>query len=930
MTPEMTAELWAQVRSALETALALPASERAAFLEKLAAKDTLLQHEVAELLATEKEAARLFSIDQWHASAEQLASDGSPGMLVGHYRLLRELGRGGMGAVYLAERADGEYSHQVAVKLVQPSVLSRGMVERFRQERQILARLSHPGISRLLDGGVTDSGMLYAVMEYVEGEPIDLYCERHGLSLAERLTLFLHAAAAVQYAHQQLILHLDIKPANLLVNAKGEPRLLDFGISRIIVESESGAVQGEATVRMLTPRYASPEQAAGKPLGVASDVFSLGTLLYKLLTGRLPYPMEEATPLEAARMIQELPAQTPSRAAPPELHAQLRGDLDLILLKALRKEPERRYATVAAFMEDIERYLTSRPVSAHRDTLAYRASRFVRRHRGALAAASVLLLVLITCVGLVIRSAIVARREEALAQRRLKDVRDLAHSYIFELDPQLEGIPGTVAVRSYIVKTGMRYLDSMSKEAGSDDSLSDELARGYMRLSILENSFIYQSLGAAADARAAMDKAVELETAAYQRNPNDPDHIERYLDVAISAAMTLEADGDIKRYDETLQHLWTIGQPLLTAQHHPLGLLDMGRISGEMATNRIGNGALWNLGDPVGGLVWASRTLDIMDRVQREFPGDHVVRRAMVDSVYTLATEVDGYTEEREVDAVSAVLKRLQQRSSEAAFQQDPSLAPARRVANDYSFATLVMLHRLPEAELAAPQVRITETPEKENNSRLKIAAARALCMHALLDLEQGKAALGSAEMRRGLGILEDLVRADPKDINSTVQIVLYGTQLGMEPLAPEADRVRALHRVIELTNAYVTSHPEVAGAQNRLATAWLILDRIDRNRGQLRAAEEDAAHAREAMAKLRRAAPRQPQAELLQSQLDALATGALDHKQACVQQSGGIFFSLFLTGRQQVKLCASPDAANSGATPAPATGALTPSRGGR
>ncbi|MFP5228369.1 MAG: serine/threonine-protein kinase [Acidobacteriota bacterium] len=926
----MTAEVWAQIRSALETALTLRAGDRDDFLKELARQDPRLHSEVEDLLALEPQATELFSIDRWQDRASGMASGVEPGMLVGHYRLLRELGHGGMGTVYLAERADGEYQHQVAVKLLQPSVQVPGMAERFRQERQILARLSHPGIARLLDGGVTQSGLLYAVMEYVEGEPIDLYCDRHGLSVPERLRLFLKAAEAVQYAHQQLVLHLDIKPANLLVTPDGEPRLLDFGISRIMAESERLAVQGETTLRLLTPRYASPEQASGEPLSVASDVFSLGTLLYRLLTGRLPYPIDDAAPLEAARMIRDVPPQIPSRVAPPERRTQLSGDLDLILLHALRKEPERRYATVAALAEDLGHYLALRPVGVHRDSVPYRVARFVRRRRGAVAASALVLLVIAVSVGMIIRSAIIARREEAVATRRLQDVRDLAHSYIFDLDPQLQGIPGTVGVRSFILHTGMKYLDAMAKEAGTDDALNNELALGYLRLSVLENSFVYQSLGNKEEARAALNKAIALVSAAYQRNPHDPAQIEQYLYIREEEGITAEAQGDIERYDSILERLWTLGQPLLTAKNHPQGLFDMGSIAAEMATNRIGNGALWNFADPIAGLQCAKRSEAIMARLQSEYPSSPLAKRAMVDAMYDRATEIDGNTELGNEAGVSAALAELERRASATAFQQDPRLAPARRIASDYILATLVLEHRLAEADAAAPQDRVTDMPEKENNSRLKLADATFYRNSGWLDLEKGRVAAGTRKMEQALRIYEDLLRADPADVNATVQIIYTGTRLGLEPLAPSSVRREALQRVIDLSSRYAASHPRIASPQAVLALAWITLESMDRDEGKMLQARDEAEQARISIQRLRSLAPQSPMADRLASQLKAVDSGKLDHQNACRQRVGAMFFMTFLNGEQQMAACAISSVRSTGAVHEPARVGPRPSPDGR
>ncbi|HEY4355007.1 MAG TPA: protein kinase [Acidobacteriaceae bacterium] len=407
---------WASLRDLLGDVLALPVEQR---LDALRTKitDPELLAEAEQLLGFEKQAGAMFSVTGWRKDAEaavqtQLAGGMAEGSQIGPYRILRELGRGGMGAVYLAERGDGAYEQRVAVKLLQESISSPEMQKRFRAERQILAGLVHPGIARLLDGGVTPAGTPYLVLEYIEGMPIDRYCDEHEFGVKERLELFLKVADVVQVAHQQLVLHLDLKPANILIASDGEPRLLDFGIARFI--GEDGVAQ--PSLLLMTPRYASPEQAAGQPLGVASDVFSLATLLYRLLTGALPNAIENLPPLEAARIIREVEPQTPSRrAASPAVAAELRGDLDLILLKALRKEPARRYATVSAFADDLRRYLSARPVLAHKGSFQYRAGKFVRRNWIMASAAAVVFTVIGLSVASVVRSSVIARRERASA-----------------------------------------------------------------------------------------------------------------------------------------------------------------------------------------------------------------------------------------------------------------------------------------------------------------------------------------------------------------------------------------------------------------------------------------------------------------------------------------------------------------------------------
>jgi eukaryotic-like serine/threonine-protein kinase len=359
------------------------------------------------------------------------------GSVFGSYRLGRRIGVGGMGAVYYAERADALFSKAAAVKLLPPALASEGRRERFSAERRILARLQHPGIAALLDGGVTDDGVPYFIMEYVDGRAIDQYCDEQGLSVEERLRLFLHVCAAVDYAHRNLVVHRDLKPSNILVTASGEVKLLDFGIA-LLLQQEAGDAQGQLTQvhgAALTPAYASPEQVSGDTLTTAADVYSLGVLLYRLLTGRRPYDTAGLSAAQVERVVcQEvprLPSETVAASNGDAPHAsderpnvdiparRLRGDLDTIVMTALHKEPGRRYASARALADDIERHLSGHPVLARPDTFAYRASRFAARNRALVGAAAAIVLFLVSFSGLAAYTAVTTRAQnEAIASER--------------------------------------------------------------------------------------------------------------------------------------------------------------------------------------------------------------------------------------------------------------------------------------------------------------------------------------------------------------------------------------------------------------------------------------------------------------------------------------------------------------------------------
>jgi non-specific serine/threonine protein kinase/serine/threonine-protein kinase len=475
------------------------------------------------------------------------------GQRFGAYQVIREIGRGGMGAVYLAARADDQFKKRVALKILRADVNAQEVLSRFRHERQILASFDHPNIAGLLDGGSTPKGEPYFVMDYVEGTPIDQYCDSHNLTVAERITLFRQVCSAVQYVHQNLIVHRDLKPSNILVTPEGVPKLLDFGIAKIL-RPEMMATMVNATRaedRVMTPAYASPEQVRGEPITTASDIYSLGVVLFELFTGRRPYRMKSNTAHELARAICDEEPDKPSTAItktdrgtpqqasrveelsrkrstePDRLERGLKGDLDNILLKAMRKETQRRYASVEQFSEDLHRHLANLPVSAHEDSFRYRTEKFVRRNMvpvvlGAIAVLSLLAGLIVTTIAF--RQ---ARNERALAESRFEDVRKLAHTFIFDVHDAIQNLSGSTPARSLIVKTGTEYLDRLATAPMSNstlkDSLQQELAEGYVKIGDVEGNPFVSNLGDIAKALESYRKALALATAQIQTRPKDID-----------------------------------------------------------------------------------------------------------------------------------------------------------------------------------------------------------------------------------------------------------------------------------------------------------------------------------------------------------------------------------------------------------------------
>lgn len=431
----MTAERYQRVKEIFQAAIECEPSKRPALLLETCKDEELLRGDVESLLAYYDLAEDFIERSAFGIGARLLIDDefeSLVGQTIGNYRLISILGRGGMGEVYLASRADEQFRKQVAIKIVRAGLDTPETRRRFRHERQVLASLDHPNIAKLLDSGTTEDGRPYVVMDYVEGVPITDYCKLHNLSIADRLRLFQTVCSAVQYAHQRLVIHRDIKPGNILVTSDNTPKLLDFGIAKLLDPTMSETVGlTVAELRLMTPQYASPEQVRGLEITTASDVYSLGVLLYELLTGRRPYRIPKHRMDGWAQVICEQEPDPPSTAVTriepedetltqPEqstekLQRQLRGDLDNIVLMAMRKEPERRYSSISEFAEDIKRYLEGLPVVARKATLAYRAAKFVRRNKVGVVAASIVLLTLLGGIVATVWQARIATAQARLA-----------------------------------------------------------------------------------------------------------------------------------------------------------------------------------------------------------------------------------------------------------------------------------------------------------------------------------------------------------------------------------------------------------------------------------------------------------------------------------------------------------------------------------
>jgi non-specific serine/threonine protein kinase/serine/threonine-protein kinase len=555
----MTPERWKQVKEIFNAALDRPADEREAFLDEACGADLSLRQQVERLINSHQQAGDF--IEDRAATAHDslltdepvtLEPDPMIGRQVGSYKLIREIGRGGMGAVYLAVRADDQYQKRVALKLVKRGMDTKDILRRFRHERQILASLNHPYIAQLFDGGTTEDGLPYFAMEYVEGQPITKYCDTHKLTIAERLKLFRQVCAAAQYAHQNLVVHRDLKPSNILITADGAPKLLDFGIAKLLNPELSAQTIDPTTaaLRLMTPEYASPEQVRGETVTTASDVYSLGIVLYELLTGHRPYRLKSRLPHDILRTICEEEPERPStvinrvettngadgadhtslapeivsrtrEGQPEKLRRRLQGDLDNIVLMAMRKEPQRRYATVNQLSEDIRRHLEGLPVVARKDTFGYRLQKFIARHKTSVAAAAIVALSLLAGAMIAAWQAQVATGQRARAERRFEEGRKLANLLIYKVHDEVEKLTGSTPARELMVKGALDYLDGVNKEAGDNPSLQLELAEAYLKVGDVQGNPNNANLGNTAGALESYYKAKAIAEAFSERSPDD-------------------------------------------------------------------------------------------------------------------------------------------------------------------------------------------------------------------------------------------------------------------------------------------------------------------------------------------------------------------------------------------------------------------------
>ena len=568
----MTPERYKLIKNIFHAVLERPHDQRSGFLNRLCNNDDALRAEVEELLNSDEHSSTFLETPAVTPVSNFLESKTSFEALprhIGPYQVLSILGSGGMGTVCLAVRADDHYKKRVAIKLIRQGLETDGIVERFRRERQIVASLEHPNIAQLLDGGATPDGRPYLVMEYVEGTPIDEYCDQHKLSVAERIRLFRVVCAAVHYAHKNLVVHRDIKPGNILVRPDGEVKLLDFGIAKLLApEGAPKDLNRTATsMRLMTPQYASPEQMMGDVITTTSDVYLLGIVLYELLTGHRPFDVKDGVKLEVARVLSQPEPDRPSTAVsrvveavepggrkrttlnpeivsqtrdgtPKLLRRRLEGDLDYIVLKALKRIPAERYGSAEQLSDDLRRHLESEPIAARPRTATYLLSKFAVKHRTLAVASIAIFTVLVAAVVVTSWQARAASEQRAIAEERFSEVRKLANSFLFEVHDAIATVPGTTPARRLLVGKALEYLNELTRESANDMALQRELATAYQRLGDLQGNPKSVNLGDITGAIASYKKSLGFREVIAAKSPADKS-------LRASLAASNEALGDM-------------------------------------------------------------------------------------------------------------------------------------------------------------------------------------------------------------------------------------------------------------------------------------------------------------------------------------------------------------------------------------------------
>jgi tetratricopeptide (TPR) repeat protein len=811
----VTTSDWEKVQQLFYEAADLAPAERVRFLDRACSGDQTLRREVESLLESDQTQPHDIGGLVEDAAQTFLGADPVVGARFGAWRVVDEIGRGGMGVVYLAVRADDQFQKQAALKLVKYGMESAELVGRFRHERQILASLDHPYIARLIDGGSDSAGRPFLVMEYVAGQPIDDWCHTRELSVEARCRLMLKVCEAVSYAHRNLVVHRDLKPGNILIAADGAPKLLDFGVAKLLAPDKDPALTATmAPGRALTPEYASPEQVLGQPVTTASDVYSLGAVLYELLTGKKAHRVSSSTAAEIERAICRTALVRPSEVLDPaqpnasRLRREISGDLDNIVLMAMRKEPDRRYSSVDRLAEDLRRFLEGRPVLARQDSLRYRAGKFLRRRRVELAAAALVFASLLGGMLLAVsewrqaetaRRAAESQREMALreraiaeqarqseaaqrhiadeqrdtavreggrAEQRLTEMLDLANTTLFDVHDAITSLPGSMDARQKIVRTTLEYLEKLERDHGLDDRMRFTLGTAYYKIGLIQGEPDHPSLQDAPSAERSFRKAETLLAPLFARKPDDFDVMTGWLQVEESLAeLAVQSTNPAMGRDAFLKLLPLAHRVSQRGANSEITAKEEGHVLFRLSyaeSNRLGHAEA--------GLEYVNRSIAVLMALAPRFP-DNFDLKASLASMHAAAGQrlnQAGRLAESAADYEFAIREREELLVE---HPNDIDLRQSLLVAYGNYAALLGMpwdanLGRVADARVfAAKSVamarELARADSKDVNAQVNLGVA--MSHTAMIDPEPGKVEESLKTLEDALTILEPIAKGSPK-----------------------------------------------------------------------------------------------------------------------------------------------------------------------
>jgi len=851
---------WQRIQSIFLAAADLPAEERDYAVGVLCEGDIELFEEVHSLLAADNDSSVTIDSAIQGVAATILDTPVLIGERLGAYRVVREIGRGGMGSVYLALRDDEEYTKEVALKVVKRGMNTEEVLRRFRDERQILANLDHPYIARLFDGGTTADGVPFFAMEYVEGRPVDVFCRENALDVKARCQLFLHILEAVAYAHRNLVVHGDLKPANIFVTPDGTPKLLDFGVAKLVGQDPNEDGPSPRSSRAFTPGYASPEQVRGLAVTTSTDIYSLGAVLYELLSGQRVQPVDFDTPTRIEHAVCDVEVSREQLAK-----LDLPSDLDHVVLMALCKEPEQRYQSAAEFADDIRRCLENRPVHACPNTLRYRVRKFVSRNLLEVAMGSLVALTLIA--GLIVslaqtRRAEAARAvadsqrqiadreraeaetartseaqqrafadqqraladqqralalterdeantEKALADQRLDDIFQLADRTLFSVHEAIAPLPGSLPARRKIVESTLEYLQTMEKNIGDNKDLRESLTAAYYRVSQIQGDPHGASLQDSASAEKSLLKAQEILLPAYRRYPNDTGLMLRWIEVESSLA-DLMSRGD--RGNEAIR-IYTDLLPIA----HRVSLTPDVPLSVEMQEEAIENALVYQLlptNAPLA-LEHAAHGIALGHALLARHPGD----KTLTHGLGAITAAAGGaYKNLGELDkAADCYRQSIEMR--EQLRHDDPNNVDVRRglVVTYGSYATLLdvpwspNLGRADEARIAAAKavaIARDEVAADAKNATARLDLAMSLGRLGMIDPAPGQSTASVAALEESHELMEPIVASNPKSSSLALNLsqVMEFEAIRLEESSHPTEAAEMYRKAIALLEPFATS----------------------------------------------------------------------------------------------------------------------------